>query len=108
MRNGTVGQLGKYFRAALTGSACGAVGGALYAAVWGLTHWAVSGKGLSPVAVGPWFLLIGAALGLVAALSWAASEQRQPQVSPPAAPRRPLSRVPNRLGDTALLRRLGG
>jgi hypothetical protein len=106
MQNGTVGHLGKFFRAALVGSACGALGGALYAAVWGLTHWAVSGKGLSPAAFAPWFLIIGVALGLVAGLGWAASG-RQPQAPRPAG-NPPLAGTSSRLSDTALLRRLGG
>jgi hypothetical protein len=111
MRNGTVGQFGKYVRASLAGGACGAAGGALYAAVWGLTHWAVSGKGLSPAAFGPWFLAIGAALGLVAGLGWAASGRRQPQGPPQAGGLRPVPGAPGHtrgIGDTAVLRRLGG
>jgi hypothetical protein len=108
MQNGTAGQLGKYFRAALAGSACGAVGGALYAAVWGLTHWAVSGKGLAPAAFAPWFLIVGVTLGLLAGLGWAASGRQHPQGSPPAAGPRPLAGAASRHSDTAVLRRLGG
>jgi hypothetical protein len=110
MRNGTIGQLRKYLRAALAGSAYGVAGGALYAAVWGLTHWGVSGKGLSPAVFVPWFLVIGAALGLVAGLGWAASGLRQPQGPSQAGGRRPVPGAPGRnshLSDTAVLRRLG-
>jgi hypothetical protein len=111
MQNGTMGQLRKYVRAVLAGSAYGVAGGALYAAVWGLTHWGVSGKGLSPAVFVPWFLLIGATLGLVAGLGWAASGRRQPQVPAEAGGRRPVPGTPgrvSRIGDTALLRRMGG
>ena len=111
MRNGSVGQLGTYVRAALVGSASGLAGGAVYAAVWGLTRWAVTGKGLSPASFGPWFLALGAVLGLVAGLAWAASGLRQPPRPSEAGGRRPVPGTPGRarrIGDTALLRRMGG
>jgi hypothetical protein len=111
MRNGTARQFGTYLRAALLGSAGGTLAGAAYAAVWGLTHWAVRGKGIASPSFGPWLLALGAVLGLVAGLGWAAGGVRQPQGPPDAGARRTKPGIPGsarRISDTALLRRLGG
>jgi len=111
MRNGTVKQLGKFVRAALAGGAWGVAVGAAYGAIWALTHWAVSGKAIAPSSFGPWFLALGAGLGLVTGLGWAASKLPRPQGPSEAGGRRPVPGVPghvNRISDTALLRRLSG
>ncbi len=109
MRNGTLGQLGRYVRAALVGAAAGLAGGAVYAAVWGVTHWTVSGKALSSAAA-PWLLAVGAALGLLTGLGWVASlGQTQAPVEPVGRRRAPA--VPaglSRIGGPAALRRLRG
>jgi hypothetical protein len=110
MRNGTMGQLGKYAWAALAGAVYGLAGGAVYGAAWGLVHWTVSGKGLSS-ASGPWLLALGAALGLLAGLGWAAGGLGQPQRPSEAEGRRPVPEAlggVNRITDAAVLRRLRG
>jgi hypothetical protein len=76
--------------------------------VWALTHWTVSGKALAPSAFGPWFVALGAALGLLTGLAWAASGLARPQNPSKVGARRPVSAVPGRdrrLVDTAVLRR---
>lgn len=107
MRNGK-GQLGRYVRAALGGAVYGLAGGAVYAAIWGLTHWTVTGKGLTATA--PWLLAVGAALGLLAGLGWAFGAPGQAQGAAEAGRARvtPVPAVLNRLGSTATLRRLRG
>jgi hypothetical protein len=111
MRNGSSGQLGKFTWAALGGSAGGLAGGAVYAVVWGLTHWAVTGKALSPATYGPWLLALGAALGVVAGLVWAVGGLRQPPGPSLAGGRQPVPGIPGRTSrsrETTLLRRVGG
>ena len=108
MRN-EKGQLGKYVRSALGGAVFGLAGGAVYAAAWGVTHWTVSGRGLSS-ATAPWLLVVGTVIGLLAGLAWAAG-LKQPQGAPEAGYQRRAMAVPggiNRLRDTAVLRRLRG
>lgn len=109
MRNETMGQLGKYVRAALGGAVVGLAGGAVYTAVLGLTHWSVSGRGLSS-ATGPWLVAVGAVMGVLAGLVWAATSLGQSE-TPAAAGRRRAPGVAggvNRLEDTAVLRRVRG
>ena len=109
MRNDLTGQLGKYVRAALGGAVIGLAGGAVYTAVLGLTHWSVSGRGLSS-ATAPWLLAVGAALGLLSGLGWVAGLGQTQAPSGPAGRRRGPA-VPaglNRMGSTATLRRLRG
>ena len=110
MRNATRAQLGKYVRAALAGAVYGLAGGAVYGAGWGLIHWAVTGKGLSSLS-GAWLLALGAALGLLAGLGWAAGGLGQPEGTSEAGDRLPVPSAPggaHRITNTAVLRRVRG
>ncbi len=109
MRNVTTGQLGKYVRAALAGAVWGLAGGAAYGAVWGLIHWTVTGKGLSSLS-GAWLLALGAALGLLAGLGWAAGGLGQPEGPSEAAGRLPVPSAPggvNRIANVPTFRLRG-
>jgi hypothetical protein len=105
-----MGQVGRYVRAALAGAVYGLAGGAVYGAGWGLLHWTVSGKGLSSLS-GAWLLALGAALGLLGGLGWAAGGLGQPEGPSEAGGRLPVPSTPggvNRIADPALFRRLRG
>jgi hypothetical protein len=69
----------------------------------------VTGKGLSSLS-GAWLLALGAALGLLGGLGWAAGGLGQSEGASEAGGRLPVPSTPgvNRLADSALLRRVRG